>query len=120
MVYEDFVKRLSEIDKSNKFEISKVKNNPYDKFYDLYNPKGVEFEFNYGTVFMIPYDKIEKVTKEYKHLNADYVFAVSDGDPYFVKNKKVYTCCHGTKEPELEFISNSFEDFLKKVMKGVM
>ena len=118
MIYDEFVKGISKLDSSNKFIKSKVTNNPYNKFYDFYDPRGVEFEFNGGVVFMIPYDKIDKVTADYHILNANYVFATCNGDQYFVKNGKVYTCCHGMKKPDLEFLAESFEDFLKNVLKG--
>jgi hypothetical protein len=118
MIYDEFVDKLSQLDDSNCFVKSEVKNNPYNKFYDLYDPRGVEFEYNSCNIFMIPYEKISIVTKEYDIIKADYVFAISDGDPYFVKNKKVYTCCHGTKNPDLEFVANSFEDFMRNIVKG--
>ena len=118
MIYDEFVHKVSKFDISNCFEKSKITNNPYNKFYDLYNPMGVEFEYNSRNIFMIPYKKISDITKDYDNINADYVFAISDGDPYFVKNKKVYTCCHGTSKPRLELIADSFEDFLLKIVKG--
>ena len=84
----------------------------------MYNPKGAEFEYNDGTVFMVPYEKIKQLTNEYYSLNSDFVFAICDSDPFFVKNKKVYTCCHGTQNYNFELIANSFEDFLELIIKG--
>lgn len=118
MIYDDFVKKVNDLNGKDCFTRSNEKNNPYNDFYNHYNPMGAEFDFNYGTVFMIPFNMISKVTLEYKYTKADFVFGISNGDPYFVKGKKVYTCCHGTKEPDLELVANSFEDFLEKVVKG--
>ena len=117
MIYDDFVKAINELNGKKKKKKSEVKNNPYNPFYDLYNPSGAEFEYNDGVVFMLPYKKIEQATKEYGLLNADYVFAICNSDPFFVKNKKVFTCCHGTKEPDFELIANSFEEFLKIIAR---
>lgn len=118
MIYEKFVEKIIELDSSNTFAKSELKSNPFHDFYNFYDPRGVEFKFKYGILFMIPYKKIEQVTKEYGYLEAEYVFATCDGDPYFVKKGKVYTCCHGTKKPKLELIAGSFEEFLEKVIKG--
>ena len=68
---------------------------------------------------MLPYSKIAEISNEYQYLNCDYVFGLSNSDPFFVKNKRVYTCCHGSKEAEYEFVANSFEEFLNKVMEEI-
>ncbi len=119
MIYDEFVNEISKIDNTNIFNKSSVTDNSYNDFYNFYNPCGVEFEFNSSVVFMIPYEKIAEITEEYNYLKSDYVFAICNSDPFFVKDKKVYTCCHGTNNPKLELIANSFEEFLKFVLRGV-
>ena len=119
MIYDDFVRKVNNESGHDCFIKSNESWNSFNDFYNHYNPKGAEFEFNNSVVYMVPFNMIQKVTSEYKYTNVDFIFGISDGDPYLVKDKKVYTCCHGTKTPELEFVANSFEEFLEKVVKGV-
>ena len=66
MIYDDFVKKVNDLNGKDCYTRSDEKNNPYNDFYNHYNPMGAEFDFNYGTVFMIPFNMISKVTLEYK------------------------------------------------------
>jgi len=119
MIYDNFVEKLSAYSKYIIFEKSENKENPYNPFYNLYNPKQVEFEFNSSDIIMLPYQKIAKISEEYLYLDCDFVFALANSDPYFVKGGKVYTCYHGDRNPDLEFVANSFEEFLDIVIKEI-
>jgi hypothetical protein len=68
MIYDEFASKIVSIDKTNCFLKSKISNNHYNKFYDLYDTKCVEFEYNDGIIFMIPYKQIAKITKEYSYI----------------------------------------------------
>ena len=76
-----------------------------------------EFEYNGTDLLLLPYSKIEQITKEYAYLKSDFVFGLANSDPYFVKDGMVYTCYHGDENPDLEFIANSFDDFLKQILE---
>ena len=119
MIYKLFVEKLESYSEYNKIEKAELSSNDYNQFYNQFNPKQVEFEFNGVDLFMLPYSKISEITKEYKYLKCDYVFALSNSDPFFVKSGKVYTCCHGDKEDEYEFVADSFEEFLSKVVEEI-
>lgn len=117
MLYLDFVNKLQASFKHIVFEKSELTENRYSDFYSFYNPKQVEFEYNGTDLLLLPYSKIEQITKEYAYLKSDFVFGLANSDPYFVKDGMVYTCYHGDENPDLEFIANSFDDFLKQILE---
>ena len=119
MLYSDFVTKLQSYFKHIDFEEAQLKDNPYAAFYNFYNPKRVEFEYNNVDLLLLPYSKIDKITKDYAYLECDFVFGLANSDPYFVKGGKVYTCYHGDSKPDLEFIANSFDEFLKQIMEAL-
>ncbi len=117
MIYDEFVDAMGKLNPSNCFAKGPGEKTLYNRFYELYDPHGVEFELDIGNVFMVPYGKIKKLTEEYSYTGCDYVFALNNGEPIFVKEGKVYTCCNGTDSPRLELLADSYEDFLKLAAK---
>ena len=115
MNYDIFVQRCLEYDKRNKFNQRDLNELPagIPALYAKYDPIDVEVEFKGCALTFIPYSKLTKALKEYSYLNADSVFATSNGDPFFIKNGIVYTCTHGDKEPDIEKVANSFDAFIK-------
>lgn len=41
-----------------------------------------------------------------------FVFATCNGDPIYVYDKKIYTCCHGTRKIKDELMAENFAAFL--------
>lgn len=115
MNYDVFVKKCLEYDKRNKFDERDLDDLPagIPALYAKYDPIDVEVEFNGCALMFVPYSKLPKMLKEYSYLNAESVFATSNGDPFFVKKGVIYTCAHGDKEPDLEKVASSFDDFIK-------
>ena len=117
MIYDDFVKLMIEQGK----KIVPFNGNvpaKYPKFYSRFNPVRVYVEYDSNYIHLLPIDELEKMTKKYRNVECDLVFATCNSDPIFLKNGKVYTCEHGANNPKIEFLANSFEDFLKMVMRG--
>ena len=115
MNYDVFVQKCIEYDKRNKFKERDLKDLPSGTpaLYAKYDPLDVEVEFNGCALMFVPYSKLSKMLKEYSYLNAESVFATSNGDPFFIKKGVVYTCTHGDRASELEKVANSFDAFIK-------
>lgn len=60
----------------------------------------------------VPAKSLIATTQTYSYINASLVFATCNGDPIFWDKGKIYTCAHGVKNPNWEYISPSFDDFL--------
>ena len=116
MVFEQCVEKVCKIDKRNKFTNGKATCKNLPEFYKYYNPVDVEFKSNLGIIRMLPIDEISKETASYSYIKLDFVFALINGEPLFVKDKKVYICENGNQNPTLEKVAYSFEEFLKNII----
>ena len=85
-------------------------------FYQYYDPVDVEFDSSMGCIKMVPIGELESVTEQYSYVDPDVVFATSNGDPLFIKNKMVFCCTHGSKNPKLNMLANTFDAFLKSII----
>ena len=115
MNYDVFVQKCIEYDKRNKFtkrDLDDISAG-IPTLYSKYDPVDVEIEFNGCALTFVPYSKLAKMLKEYSYLNAESVFATSNGDPFFIKKGVVYTCAHGDRGPGHEKVANSFDTFIK-------
>ncbi|GHV51349.1 hypothetical protein FACS1894216_05230 [Synergistales bacterium] len=116
MDFSRFVANVIGQDSRNRFE--KYDGNldivPYEfkPFYREYNPVDVEVASEIGDVRFCPADDLAELQSEYAYLNAQFVFATTNGDPIFFHEGQIYTCPHGMKEPEWEIL-DSIDWFFK-------
>ena len=120
MLYNKFVNWAIAYDERNIFEkhIAPLNLDAIPNFYRFYTPLDVEISFNGSSLRFIPASELEAIAKEYNYLDFDFLFATSNGDPFFIKDNSVYTCSHGTATPNIERIANSFDDFLRLIMEN--
>lgn len=85
------------------------------QFYKTIDPVNVEFEFNDGIVKLEPIKNLMDLNKQYRYAEADCVFATCNGDPIYVKNKKIFTCTHGSERIIEEQIAASMDSFFEMV-----
>ena len=120
MDYTLFVTKAITQDERNKFE-------SYDSRFDIIpdeiklfylkcNPIDVELNHNGVGVRLHPVSYLHELQKEYSYINAQFVFATCNGDPIFINNGCIYTCAHGTTEPQHEKIAESFIEYLKSLV----
>ena len=115
MNYDVIVKKMIDFDKRNKFKRTNNPNINLPSFYHSYDPYDVEIDYDCMIIRFCQISKLESLNKEYGYLNVDLVFATNNGDPIFVGKGKIYTCEHGSNNPEFEKIANNFDEFLKKI-----
>lgn len=84
-------------------------------FYRTINPINVEFEYNDGIVKLVPFDKLLSISKEYQYVEGGHIFATCNGEPIYMKNKRVYTCICGRKQIIEEELAISVDSFFEKV-----
>jgi len=119
MDYTAFVRKAKEQDSRNIFEAYTgnldVVPNELKPFYRACNPVDVELDINDAVVRFCPAVELPEMQQEYSYINAQFVFATSNGDPIFLREGTVYTCAHGMKEPKWEKLSDSFERYIDAV-----
>ena len=120
MEYAVFVEKAVALNERNKFE-------PYEgnidivpdeikPFYRDYNPVRVEIGFYGVSIRFCPVKELLELQKEYSHINAQFIFATCNSDPIFMNDRCVFTCAHGTHEPQHEKKAESFSDYLKSLV----
>lgn len=114
MEFDVFVEYAFKYDKRNKFEKRTLINISPDVpvFYSFYDPLDVEVDYKGSALSFVSFTELNKMKQRYPYLDADCVFAVSSGDPFFTKKGVVYTCAHGEQNPDFEKQADSFEEFL--------
>lgn len=116
MLCNDFIDRVKS--KNSTFEKSSSVDGDLPDFYQRFNPKNVYFEFDDMDIHLLSIEEIKSITKEYYAIDCDFVFALSNSDPIFSKDKKIYTCAHGSKHPKVELVADSFEDYMKMIIES--
>lgn len=114
MKVEDFVKKSIEQDKRNVFEEVKVDEFVPDILKELYqkaNPVDVEITMDGNVVSFISMDELEDSQSDYSLGDARFVFASCNGDPIYVYDGKIYTCCHGTDKVDDELMADNLSMF---------
>ena len=118
MNYSEFVKKAVLQDKRNVFSeySGSLDFIPQELrgFYSLYNPDDVEVYINGAVVKFAAADDLEEWNREYG-MDEGFVFAESNGDPIFIYRGEVCTCSHGVKTSSIEFLADSFDDFLNQI-----
>lgn len=76
------------------------------------NPQDVEI----GCVRFAPVEELANLQSEYAYIEAQFVFAISNGDPIFLKEGYVYTCPHGIKKPQYELLSKDIKSYLSALI----
>lgn len=109
---EDYRTEYTEVHEASEYEGLKL-----PRFYETINPINVEFEFNDGIVRLEPLEGLLVLNEQYGYVGADCVFATCNGDPIYVKNGKVYTCAHGSKNVNEEELAPSVESLFETVYK---
>ena len=115
MRIDDFVRKAIKQDKRNIFEKTKpISSVPkaLKEFYQQANPVDVEVTMDGSVVKFVPADELEMIQSEYSMGEERFVFATCNGDPIYVCNEKVYTCCHGTSKIKDELMAENFASFL--------
>lgn len=118
MTIEKFVKKAIEQDKRNIFEKSEVADfvpNILKDFYKKANPINVEITMNQNVVKFMSISELEKSQLDYLFDKERFVFASCNGDPIYIYNNQIYTCCHGTNEIEDEFMAENLSDFFDMI-----
>ncbi len=121
MDYVSFFNKLKDVDSRTEFrmvENSKIldgKNIP--AFYSVINPINVEFEYNDGIIRLEPIENFDNLMKEYDYVQTDCIFASCNGEPIYLKDKKVFTCIRGSKRIIEEEIASSVDMLLEAVYK---
>ena len=115
MIIEDFVKKSMEQDNRNIFEETEVNEflpSCIKDFYQKANPIDVEITMDGNTVRFIPADELEDTQSDYSIGNERFIFATCNGDPIYVYEGKIYTCCHGISKIDDELMAENFSSFL--------
>ena len=115
MLIEDFVKKSIEQDKRNVFEEANLDDNlptSIRVFYQNANPVDVEITMDGNAVRFIPADELEDSQMDYSLGDEKFIFATCNGDPIYVYEDKIYTCCHGISKVKDELMAEDFYSFL--------
>lgn len=117
MEFLEFAKRAVILDKRNTFsqysgDLSAIPEEMKD-FYREVNPTDVEV----GFVRFVAAEELANLQTEYAYLEAQFVFATSNGDPIFVKAGCVYTCPHGVKNPQYELLAPDIKAYLSSLIE---
>ena len=81
-------------------------------FYREADPVDVEVD----DVRFYPVEELEDLQAEYAYLNAQFVFATSNGDPIFLQDGCVYTAPHGVEEPTWELLAKDIGAYLSSLV----
>lgn len=115
MLIEDFVERAIEQDKRNIFkaaDLNVLVPDSIKEFYQRANPIDVEVTMDGNAVKFIPAAELRERQKEYLLGDEKFIFATCNGDPIYVYENKIYTCCHGAGRIEDELLAENFALFL--------
>lgn len=118
MTIKDFVKKAISQDKRNVFGEGKVKiwvPKDFEEFYTIANPISVEVMIDHNPVWFFPIEEIMDEQNNYGIGDNRFVFASCNGDPIYVMNNKIYTCCHGTKKITDELLAEDLFSFLSLI-----
>ncbi len=116
MLYNEFIDRVKS--KNSTFGKPSAIDNNLPDFYQHFDPKNVYFEYDGMDIHLLSIEEIKNITKEYYLIDCDFVFALSNSDPIFSKDKKIYTCAHGSRLPKVEFVADSFETYIKMITES--
>lgn len=120
MKIEEFVEKVRKLDFKNSFSrydgSLDIVPNEIKVFYVNYNPNKVEIGYNGTSIYLISAVNLVKENNYYSGMNIGFVFATCDGDPIFYHKGRVYTCPHGVKNPEWEFLAESVEDYFDMIV----
>lgn len=118
MIYDDFVQKAMHYDKRNIFIKSMISEFTQEipRIYKYYDPLDVEVAYKNSALTFVSYVDLGKMLQRYSYLNADCVFAISNGDPFFLRKGSVYTCAHGDRNAVPEKLADSFDDFLEQIL----
>ena len=83
----------------------------FKTFYREHNPIDVELDSDYGDMRFYPAGSLPDLQAEYSYINANFIFATSNGDPIFFHEGQVYTCLHGVNEPRWELLADGVDEF---------
>lgn len=115
MLIDDFVRSAIKQDKRNVFEKTKLLSTCPEvlkEFYQQANPVDVEVTMDGNAVRFVPADELETIQSDYSMGKERFVFATCNGDPIYVYDKKIYTCCHGIRKIKDELMAENFAAFL--------
>ena len=115
MLIEAFVERAMEQDNRNIFRVADLNvmvPDPIREFYQRVNPIVVEVTIWGNVVKFIPAAELRDRQKEYLLGDERFIFATCNGDPIYVYENKIYTCCHGIGEIDDELLAENFALFL--------
>jgi hypothetical protein len=120
MKYSDFVTKAQSQDKRNVFskyngEIDLVPEQ-IKEFYKNINPIDVEIISNGNSIRFYQLSELIEIQKEYKNVVTGFVFASCNGDPIYIAKGKVFTCAHGVKNPDFEFLADNFDSYLDSLL----
>lgn len=119
MDFSEFAQNAVSLDKRNSFahyngDLSKIPEE-MQAFYRETNPLDVEI----GFVRFAPAEELANLQSEYAYIEAEFVFAISNGDPIFLKEGYVYTCPHGIKKPQYELLAKDIKSYLTSLIEDV-
>lgn len=117
MEFMEFAKKAIILDKRNSFsrysgDLSAIPEEMKD-FYREVNPTDVEV----GFVRFAAAEELTNLQAEYAYLEAQFVFATSNGDPVFIKAGCVYTYPHGVKDPPHELLAPDIKAYLSSLIE---
>jgi len=98
MGFEKIVAIAIEQDSRNNFEKYNgslgVVPDEFKSFYRDHNPVDVEIASADGDVRLCPAEELAALQSEYEYLNAQFVFATTNGDPISFHEGQVFICPH--------------------------
>lgn len=116
MKIKDFITKSMMQDKRNIFErverdIKASVPDTLKEFYLIANPVDVEVSMNNYAVQFIPLDQLDASQSEFSLGDNRFVFASCNGDPIYVYDGKIYSCCHGIGKVEDELMAEDLGSF---------
>ena len=119
MTIQAFVKKAIQQDQRNVFgeseEVLDLIPEELNEFYSKANPLDVEINIDGNSVKMYPMDELKSLQEDYSLEDGCFVFATCNSDPIFVYEGKIYTCYHGSKDSEKEFMADDFDSFMEMI-----
>lgn len=86
-------------------------------FYEYTNPIDVEVVLeDLCSIKLYPLEDLGNLQIEYDLNSDNFVFATLEGDPIFIKEKKIYIAPHGIGEWIPQLLSESFDEFLAYIL----
>ena len=116
MNFEAFKIKAVNQDKRNVFGVSypsmKYVPESMRQLYSVANPLDVEVQIDGNSVIFFPYEQLIEIKDDYNLGDDNFVFASCNGDPIYLYEGKVYTQCHGIRNPQKELLAESIENYL--------